>query len=90
MNGIYSAVTRKTRAGKFISKDENVSVMDAIRGYTIYGAYASFEEAIKGSIETGKLADLAVLSQDILKTPPEEYLGITVENTMVDGEMVYG
>jgi len=90
MNGIYSAVTRKTRAGKYISKDENVPVMDAIRGYTIYGAYASFEEGIKGSIETGKLADLAVLSQDILKTPPEDILGITVEKTMVDGEMVYG
>ena len=66
-----------------------MSVTDAIRAYTAYGAYASFEENIKGSIEIGKLADLVVLSRNILDTPPDEILGISVDLTMVDGDAVY-
>jgi predicted amidohydrolase YtcJ len=89
MHGIYSAITRKTKSGQIISPGEDVTVKEAIRAYTLYGAYASFEEDIKGSIEVGKLADLVVLSQNILETPPEEILGIAVDMTMVDGEMVY-
>ena len=89
MHGIYSAITRKTKAGKFVSKGEEVTVKEAIRAYTLYGAYASFEEDIKGSVEVGKLADLAVLSQDVLNAAPEEILRIDVDMTMVDGEFAY-
>lgn len=89
LHGIYSAVTRKTKSGQTISPTENVNIMQAIRSYTRYGAYASFEETIKGSIETGKLADLVVLSDNILEKSPEEILDINVEMTLVDGEIVY-
>jgi predicted amidohydrolase YtcJ len=89
MNGIYFAVTRKTPTGKTIAPHEAVTVLQAIRAYTISGAYATFEENIKGSLEPGKLADLAILSDDILKVPPEKILGLKVDLTMVDGKVVY-
>ena len=89
LTGIYFAVTRKTPTGQTIAPQEAVSVMQAIRAYTLNGAYASFEEGIKGSIEPGKLADLVVLSDDILKIPPKKNLGIKVDLTMVDGKVAY-
>jgi predicted amidohydrolase YtcJ len=53
------------------------------------GAYATFEEQMKGSLEPGKLADLVVLSEDILKVPSKKILDIKVDLTMVDGKVVY-
>jgi predicted amidohydrolase YtcJ len=87
--GIYSAVTRRTEKGQVIVPEERVSVMNAIRMYTINGAFASFEEKIKGSIEPGKLADFVVLSEDLLSIPPEEIKDLKVEMTLVGGEVVY-
>jgi predicted amidohydrolase YtcJ len=72
-----------------LNPDERLSVMEAIRVYTYNGAYAHFEESRKGSIEEGKLADLAVLSKDILDTPPEEIRHLTVDMTVVDGRVVH-
>jgi predicted amidohydrolase YtcJ len=89
LHGIYAATTHKTKTGRIIAPDERVSVMQAIRAYTLSGAYASFEEDIKGSIEVGKLADLIVLSRNILECPPEEILNTSVDLTMVDGVVVY-
>jgi predicted amidohydrolase YtcJ len=89
LTGIYFAVTRKTFTGQTIAPHEAVSVLQAIRAYTLSGAYASFEEGIKGSIEVGKLADLVVLSRDILKIAPEKILETKVDLTMVDGNVVY-
>jgi hypothetical protein len=89
MHGVYFAVTRKTKSGRLIGPDQKVDLVQALRAYTLHGAYASFEERIKGSIEAGKMADLVVLSRDILKTPPEEILEMTVDVTMVDGQIVY-
>jgi hypothetical protein len=89
LTGIYFAVTRKTPTGQTIAPHEAVSVLQAIRAYTLSGAFASFEEKIKGSLEPGKLADLAILSDDILKVPSEKILGIKVDLTMVDGKVVY-
>ena len=63
--------------------------MEAIRLTTYNAAYASFEENIKGSIEPGKLADMIVLSDDILSVPKEEIYKLKVEMTMIDGEIIY-
>ena len=69
--------------------EEAISVMDAIRVYTINGAYLSKEEGIKGSIEAGKLADMIVLERDILTMPPEEIKDLKVSTTIVGGMIVY-
>lgn len=70
-------------------RTQAISVLDALRCFTINGAYASYEEKIKGSIEVGKLADLVVLDRDILKIPPETLFQTQVDLTMIDGEIVY-
>ena len=86
---LYGVVTRKGYSGDVIGPEQAISVMDALRLYTINGAYASFEEKIKGSIERGKLADMVVLDRDILTIPEEEIRDIEVETTIVGGEIVY-
>jgi len=86
---IYSAVTRKTESGQDIGPKQKVTVKEAIRAYTLAGAYASFEENIKGSIEVGKLADLVVLSDNILRVAPEKIKDLHVDLTMVDGQFRY-
>jgi predicted amidohydrolase YtcJ len=86
---IYGVVTRKCYTGEVVGAEQAISVNDALRLYTINGAYASFEENIKGSIEAGKLADMAVLDRDILSIPAEEIKDMQVEMTIVGGELVY-
>ena len=60
-----------------------------VRMFTIKGAYASFDEQIKGSIEVGKLADLIVLDEDILKSSKAHLKDILVNKTYIDGKLVY-
>jgi hypothetical protein len=86
---IYGAVTRKGYTGDVIGAEQAISVMDAIRLYTINGAYASFEEKIKGSIELGKLADMVVLDRDIFTIPKEEIKDTKVAMTIVGGKIIY-
>jgi len=86
---IYTAVTRKTLLGQDIGPKQKVTVKEAVRAYTFAGAYASFEEKIKGSIEVGKLADLVVLSGNILRAAPEKIKDLHVDLTMVNGEVRY-
>ena len=62
----YAAVTRKLQNGEEFYPDQKMTRLEALKTYTINGAYAAFEENIKGSLEVGKLADIIVLSQDIL------------------------
>ncbi|HYW47117.1 MAG TPA: amidohydrolase family protein [Bryobacteraceae bacterium] len=66
-----------------------ITVAEAIRAYTWGSAYASFEEKIKGSIEPGKLADMAVLSSDILTIDPAEIAKVKVAMTVFDGRVIY-
>jgi predicted amidohydrolase YtcJ len=90
--GIYGAVTRQTVDGKHPGgwvPDQKISVQEAVRAYTWGSAYASFEEGIKGTIETGKLADLAVLSADIFEISPAEIQGVRVVMTVFDGRVIY-
>ncbi|MCH8987231.1 MAG: amidohydrolase [Chloroflexi bacterium] len=88
--GIQSCVTRTDSTGKEWGVSQRVSVEEALRLYTVNGAYASFEEDIKGSIEPGKLADLVVLGRDPTQVDPFEIKDIQVERTIVGGETVYG
>lgn len=90
--GIYAAVTRRTLDDKNPDgwiPEQKISVEDAIKCYTINSAYASFEENIKGTIETGKLADLIILSDDILTIDPKKIKDAKVEMTMFDGKVIY-
>ncbi|HMN17195.1 MAG TPA: amidohydrolase [Ignavibacteriaceae bacterium] len=90
--GIYAAVTRRTLDGKSPDgwiPEQKITVEDAIKCYTLNSAYASFEEKIKGSIETGKLADLVVLSDDILSIDPVKIKDTEVIMTIFDGKIIY-
>lgn len=86
---IHLAVNRETQTGQVISPGERISVLQALRMFTYHGAYASFEENSKGSVETGKLADLAVLSGDMLNTSPDEIKALQIDMTVIDGKIVY-
>jgi len=90
--GIYAAVTRRTLDGKKPGgwvPEEKISVEEAVRAYTINGAYTEFAEAVKGTIQAGKLADMVVLDRDIFTIPPEEIAGVKVALTVFDGKIVY-
>ncbi len=86
---IYGVVTRTSYTGEVVGADQAIPVNEALRLYTINGAYASFEENAKGSIEPGKLADMAVLDRDILSIPSEEIKDMRVEMTIVGGDIVF-
>jgi predicted amidohydrolase YtcJ len=90
--GIYAAATRRTLDGKHSGgwiPEQKITVAEAVRAYTMGSAFASFDEKIKGSIEPGKLADLAVLSDDILHISPERIDEVRVSMTVFDGKVIY-
>ena len=87
--GIQSCVTRTDSEGREWGANQRISVEDALRIYTLNGAYASFEEAQKGSILVGKLADLVVLESDPTVVDPFSIMDIPVERTVVAGRIVY-
>jgi len=69
--------------------NQRIGIEEAIRCGTVNGAYAAFEEDIKGSIQPGQLADLVVLKQNPFKTDPSELTKVQVERTMVGGKWMY-
>ena len=87
--GVYAAVTRQAESGQPLSAEERISASQALVMYTVNAAYASFEEDVKGSISPGKLADMVLLSDDPTKVPPEQIRDITVEMTIIGGEVVW-
>ncbi|MDD5093030.1 MAG: amidohydrolase [Dehalococcoidia bacterium] len=87
--GIYAAVTRKSEAGQVLSSTEAISPHQALRMYTMGGAYACFQENIGGSIAPGKLGDLVVLNADPTGVPMEAIKGITVEKTIIGGKVMW-
>lgn len=89
MVGIYAAVTRKGMSGRVFAKEEALTVMEALQAYTLYGAYLSFEEDRKGSIEPGKLADMIVLDADLLTIDPGRIMDIEVLQTWLGGKLVF-
>lgn len=90
LKSIWSAVTRQDmETRRVIAPEQRISREDALRAFTINGAYLSFEEAVKGSIEVGKLADFAVLSADLLSVPADDIYSIQVLRTVVGGKTVH-
>lgn len=87
--GMWMAVTRKMVDGQVMHPEQAISRQEALRMWTLNGAYLSFEEGIKGSIEPGKLADLVVVSKDYLTCPVDEIKDIEALETVVDGRVVY-
>ncbi|WP_062786325.1 amidohydrolase [Novosphingobium capsulatum] len=87
--GLYAAITRKGPSGVVHDAEEAVSRAEAIRMYTANGAYLSWEESQKGTLEPGKLADMIVLPFDPLTAPPEALLKGKVDMTFVGGKLVY-
>jgi len=88
--GVESAVLRKDKAtGKVIGPEQCITVEQAIRAYTINGAWQDHQENIRGSIEVGKLADFTIISEDILTIDPNKIHGIPVLYTIVGGKTVY-
>lgn len=92
LEGIYAAVTRRTLDG--LNPDgwvpeQKITAEEALMAYTRYAAYASFEENVKGSLETGKLADFTVLSDDILAIDPVKIWDTRVVMTFTGGRKVY-
>ncbi len=85
----HAAVARRQRDGTAFYPEPRMSRLEALRSTTLSNAWAAFEEHLKGSLVPGKLADVTVLSQDILTVPEEELLDTRVLLTIVGGEVVY-
>jgi hypothetical protein len=85
----YASVTRRLKDGASFFPEERMSRQEALLSYTLQAAYAAFEEPLKGSLEPGKLADITVLSRDILTVPEEEILSTEVVYTIVGGKIAY-
>ena len=86
---LHSQVNRVTRSGKILGPEQRVSVMDALKSITIHAAWTHFEEANKGSLETGKLADLVILDKNPLKIEPMALKDLKVLETIKEGKTVY-
>jgi predicted amidohydrolase YtcJ len=85
----YASVSRKLKDGKVFYPDQRMSRMEALKSYTINGAYAGFDEDNRGSLKVGKYADITVLSKDILTIPEDDIPTATVSYTIVGGKVLY-
>ncbi len=85
----YASVSRKLKDGRVFYPDQRMSREEALRSYTWNNAYAAFEENLKGSLEPGKLADITVLSRDIMTIPEDEILATDVVYTIVGGKVAF-
>jgi hypothetical protein len=86
---LYALVTRKNKLGQRIAPQEAISREEALRAYTVSGTWLTREERLKGSLEVGKLADIAVLDRDYFSVPEEEIKDIQVEMTIVGGDVLW-
>jgi predicted amidohydrolase YtcJ len=92
-HGMYAAVTRMDRDGKPEGgwrPEEKISREEALKAFTIWGAYAAFEDNVRGSIEPGKAADFAVIDRDILRCGDTDVKDTSVRATVLGGNIVYG
>ncbi|HUF69444.1 MAG TPA: amidohydrolase [Longimicrobiales bacterium] len=89
MLAMQAAITRRTQGGQVIGPAERISRLEALRMTTFNAAFIGFEEQKKGSIEVGKLADLAILTGDFLTVPEDQIMKIKSYMTIVDGKVVH-
>src|SRR5207248_3095007 len=89
MMALQSETTRTDMKGNVWGPKQKITLEEAIRVGTMHGAYASFEENLKGSVQAGKLADLVVLGRDPFKTAPSQLVNIPIQRTMVGGKWMY-
>jgi predicted amidohydrolase YtcJ len=92
LEGVYAAVTRRTLDGRGPDgwiPEQKITMEEALRGYTIDAAYASFSEADTGSLTRGKLADVVLLDRDITRVAPAEIRDARVDLTVVGGVVAY-
>ena len=87
--GIHALVNRVSSGGKPIGQSQKISVLEALRLYTINAAYTSFDEDILGSLEVGKYGDLVVFGKDLLTVPPETIKDVPIDMTIVNGKVVF-
>ena len=88
--GIYSAITRQNESGgKSYFPEDRLTIDQALFAYTQGSAYAEFEEGKKGELKAGEYADFLILSNDLTKIPPSDYLKTEVLRTVVGGRIVY-
>lgn len=85
----YASVTRKMKDGKAFFPGQCMTREEALRSYTWNGAYAAFQENILGSLTPSKLADITILSKDILSVPEDEILSAEIVYTIVGGQVLY-
>ena len=85
----YSTVSRRTKDGSVFYSDQRMSRLEALKSYTINGAYAAFEEGSRGSLKKGKYADMVVLSKDIMTVPEDQIPSTEVTYTIVGGKVRY-
>jgi predicted amidohydrolase YtcJ len=89
MQVMWATVNRTSRSGKVMGADERLTPLEALKTITLWGAYQNFEDATKGSIEPGKLADLVILDQNPLTVDPTTINQIVVLETIKDGRTVF-
>jgi predicted amidohydrolase YtcJ len=85
----YASVTRRLKDGSVFFGDQRMTREEALRSYTVNNAYSAFEEDTKGTLSPGKLADITVLSKDILTIPDEEILSTRVTYTIIGGKVEF-
>ena len=86
---MHTAVNRLTRSGEVLGPDERISPLEALKTFTTHAAMCSFEEDVKGSLEPGKLADFAVISDNMLEIDPLKIKDIRALRTVIGGRTVY-
>jgi predicted amidohydrolase YtcJ len=86
--GMWTCVTRRTTAGRVVHPEQRISRQDALRSYTIWAAHLQGAEKDKGSIESGKFADLIVIDRDYLRCPEDEIRSIEPRAVVIDGKVV--
>jgi hypothetical protein len=87
---LWASIARRTEVkGTQMGTQQSITREEAIRLYTINGAYHTFEEDLKGSIEPGKLADMIIIDRDILACPLDDIKDTEVLRTLLGGKTVY-